>query len=93
MIMESNEAETLLRTPIIIKIPGINSANAIGICISAGSPNGPVRNPTKPSPNLLTPWAMKIAPMADLKPIIAMSFNFPSENFASGNIFERNLIQ
>lgn len=38
MIMEINDADNLLRTPIINKIPGTNSASAIGICNSAGRP-------------------------------------------------------
>jgi len=38
MIVEINDADNLLRTPMINKIPGTNSANAIGICNSAGSP-------------------------------------------------------
>ena len=38
MIMQINAEEILLSTPEIIKIPGIASANAIGICISGGSP-------------------------------------------------------
>ena len=37
-MITSNDADNLLRTPIINKIPGTNSANAIGICISTGSP-------------------------------------------------------
>jgi hypothetical protein len=37
MIIEINDADNLLRTPNTIKIPGINSANAIRIAISAGS--------------------------------------------------------
>ena len=37
-MIESNDAENLLSTPTINNIPGINSANAIGICISGGSP-------------------------------------------------------
>ncbi len=38
MIIEINDADNLLRTPMINKMPGTNSANAIGICISAGNP-------------------------------------------------------
>ena len=38
MIIEINDADNLLRTPMINKIPGISSANAIGICNSAGNP-------------------------------------------------------
>ena len=38
MIIEISDADNLLRTPMINKIPGTNSANAIGICISAGNP-------------------------------------------------------
>ncbi len=38
IIMEINAADNLLRTPIISKIPGTSSANAIGICNSAGNP-------------------------------------------------------
>ncbi len=37
-MIESKETDNLLRTPIITKIPATNSANAIGICISGGSP-------------------------------------------------------
>ncbi len=38
MIIEINDADNLLKTPNTSNIPGINSANAIGIAISAGSP-------------------------------------------------------
>ena len=38
MTIEINDADNLLRTPIRIKIPGTNSANAIGICNSTGNP-------------------------------------------------------
>ena len=36
--IESNDADNLLRIPIINKVPGINSANTSGICISTGIP-------------------------------------------------------
>ena len=38
MMIEINDADNLLRTPITIKIPGTNSANAMGICNSTGNP-------------------------------------------------------
>lgn len=38
MMIEINDADNLLRTPMISKIPGINSASAIGIYNSAGNP-------------------------------------------------------
>lgn len=38
IMTEINDADNLLNTPIIIKMPGINSANAMGTCISAGNP-------------------------------------------------------
>jgi len=38
IIMEIIDADNLLSIPMIIKIPGTNSANAIGICNSAGRP-------------------------------------------------------
>jgi len=38
IMMEIIDADNLLRTPMISKIPGINSANAIGICNSTGRP-------------------------------------------------------
>ncbi len=37
-MIQSNDADNLLETPIVNKIPGTNSANAIGICISGGIP-------------------------------------------------------
>ncbi len=37
-MMESNDADSLLKTPAINKIPGTISARAIGICIYGGSP-------------------------------------------------------
>ena len=53
--IDNNEDEILVKTPIINNIPGIVSANAIGICISGGSPRVPVRNPTKPGLNFPVP--------------------------------------
>ncbi len=38
MMIEINNADDLLRTHMISKIPGINSASAIEICNSAGNP-------------------------------------------------------
>lgn len=38
MMIEINDADSLLSTPIIIKIPGTNSASAMGICNSTGKP-------------------------------------------------------
>ncbi|MGH1566159.1 MAG: hypothetical protein ACRBB5_01770 [Nitrosopumilus sp.] len=38
IMMESNDADSLLKTPAINKIPGTISARAIGICIYGGSP-------------------------------------------------------
>lgn len=74
--MASMDAEIRVSTPMINNIPGIISANAIGICISAGSPNFPVRNPTNPGFNFPDPCSMKITPIADLRPKLVMSFNF-----------------
>ena len=37
-MIQSNDADNLLATPKTNKIPGINSAKAIGICISGGIP-------------------------------------------------------
>ena len=55
MIIEIIDAEILFKTPIINKIPGMTSANAM---IMANSPGIPIDDihPTKPSlPNLLYP--------------------------------------
>ena len=38
MIIEISDADNLLNTPNTKKIPGTNSANAMGICISTGNP-------------------------------------------------------
>lgn len=46
--------EILVNTPTINRIPGTNSASAIGICISAGMPMS-VKNPTNPGLNLGKP--------------------------------------
>lgn len=86
--MDNKDAEILVKTPIINKIPGIVSAKAIGICISGGNPSGPVRNPTKPGLNFPVPWAMNITPITVLNPINAISCNLLSENFASVNNFD-----
>ena len=77
IMIEINTAENLLRTPKTKKIPGINSANAIGICISAGMPMF-VKKFTNPGLNLDIPCTIKIMPMADLKPMKTTSFRiFP----------------
>ena len=73
MTIESKDAEILVRTPINSKIPGISSARAIGTCISAGSPRGPVKNPAKPGPNFPEPWAIKITPMVARNPMLTIS--------------------
>jgi len=54
IMIEINDAEILVKTPMINKIPEINSASAIGICISGGSPicSSMV---TKPGPNFPEP--------------------------------------
>ena len=85
IIIESKDAEILVNTPTINKIPGIVSARAIGICISAGSPKGPVKNPTKPEPNFPVPCAINITPTAARRPQNAMSRSLFSLNFASAN--------
>ena len=84
-IIESNEDDILVITPIINKIPGITSARAIGICISAGRPTAPVRKPRNPSLNFGRPWRIKITPIEDLSPINTTSFNGPAENLVSAN--------
>jgi len=54
IIIEIIAPDSLLNTPMINKIPGINSANAIGICNSAGSPMFE-RALVNPGSNLLIP--------------------------------------
>ena len=73
MIIDNNDAEILLNTPIIKRIPGIISPRAIGICISGGKPKF-LRN--SPNPGLLSfdiPATMKITPIDDLTPINEIS--------------------
>ena len=76
MMIDSIDAEIRVKIPTINNIPGIISANAIGICISGGNPNCPVRNPTNPGFSFPEPCNMKIIPIADLIPQFVMSFNF-----------------
>lgn len=71
-MIESNDVDNLLRTPTINKIPGTNSARAIGICISIGNPMF-VKKFVNPGLNLPIPCTIKIMPIADLKPIKTMS--------------------
>lgn len=73
MIIEINDADNLLRIPMISKIPGTNSANAIGICISAGKPMFG-KFSANPGLNLDAPCSIKITPITDLKPMNTMSF-------------------
>ena len=73
MMMEINDADNLLRIPIINKIPGTNSANANGICISTGSPMLG-KFSANPGLNFEIPCSIKITPMADLKPMRTISF-------------------
>lgn len=73
MIIDSNDADILLKTPMIKRIPGIISASATGICISGGKPRL-LKNP--PNPGLLNfdmPAAIKMTPIDDLKPINEIS--------------------
>jgi len=51
--MDNNDAEILVKTPTIKRIPGMVSAKANGICISGGNPNEPVRKLTKSGENFL----------------------------------------
>ena len=73
MTIESKDADILVSMPNNSKIPGTSSAKAIGICISAGSPRGPVKNPVKPGPNFPEPCAIKITPIAARIPILTIS--------------------
>ena len=82
-MIESNDAEILVKTPKISNIPGTVSAKAIGICISAGSPNGPVKNPIKAGPNFPDQCKMKITPIAARIPMNAISVSLFSTIFAS----------
>ena len=70
------DAEIRVKTPPINNIPGIISANAIGICISGGNPNFPVRNPPNPGFSFPEPCSMKIIPITDLMPQFVMSLYF-----------------
>ena len=54
IIIEIIAPDNLLNTPMINRIPGINSANAIGICNSAGTPMFG-RALANPASNLLIP--------------------------------------
>ncbi len=74
IIIEINDAVSLLKIPPIKKIPGINSANAIGICISTGSPifGKKFANPASSFDN---PCRMKIMPNVDLKPTKTISLS------------------
>ena len=76
IMMANIDAEIRVKIPTINNIPGIISANAIGICISGGNPNCPVRNPPNPGFSFPEPCTMKIIPIADLMPHFVMSFNF-----------------
>ena len=73
IIIESNDAEILLKTPMINRIPGINSANAIGMCISGGNPKLSKNPPNPGLPSLDMPATIKITPIDDLSPINEMS--------------------
>lgn len=72
MITESNDADTLVNPPIINSIPGTNSANAIGNCISAGIPS-PDKNSTNPGSNLPKECMMNIIPIVTRTPKCATS--------------------
>lgn len=86
IIIEINDADNLLRTPIIMKMPGINSANAIGICISAGNPMFG-RFSANPGLNFEIPCRIKITPTADLNPMRTISFRNFSLISAEVNAF------
>ena len=68
IIIEIKDADNLLSTPTISKIPGTSSASAIGICNSTGNPMFGKKF-ANPGSNFDIPCSMKIIPMADLKPI------------------------
>ena len=53
--MDNSAPEIRVRTPINRKIPGTNSANAIGICISAGMPILEIQPPNPGFPNFPNP--------------------------------------
>ena len=74
IMIDINDADNLLRTPITNKIPGINSAKAIGICISAGNPMFD-KKLVNQGLNLPIPWTIKITPIADLMPIKTTSLS------------------
>lgn len=61
MITEISIPENLVSTPIKMNIPGINSANAIGICISTGNPIIGKKLVNEGS-NFSMPCKMKIVP-------------------------------
>lgn len=73
IIIEINDADNLLKIPMINNIPGTNSANAIGICISAGNPMFG-KFSANPGLNFDIPCKIKITPIADLKPMKTTSF-------------------
>lgn len=85
MITHNIDAETRVRIPVINNIPGIISANAIGICISGANPNCPVRNPINCGFSFPRPCAKKITPTDALNPKLVMSFNFVLLMMASVN--------
>lgn len=85
MIIDKRDAEILVKTPTIKRMPPIVSARAIGICNSAGSPNGPVRKFTKPGANLPDPATIKIVPIVARRPKNAISCNLFSRKTASVN--------
>jgi hypothetical protein len=85
IIIDNKEEAILVKTPTIKRTPPIVSARAIGICNSAGSPNGPERKFTKPGANLPDPATMKIVPIVALNPKNAISCNLLSRNVASVN--------
>ena len=54
IIIDNTDAEILVKIPEINKMPPINSASAIGICISTGNPIIG-KNPAKPASNFDIP--------------------------------------
>lgn len=75
IIIAITDADSLVNTPMISNIPEINSASAIGICISTGMPRLP-SIPANPGLNFPDPCTMKTTPIAALMPQFVISFSF-----------------
>ncbi len=79
----------LVRTPVIKKIPPMNSARAIGNCISGGSPAVSTNQPYQLGSNFLILCTRKVAPKTARRPQWVMSCHFVSFRVASTNIERR----